>query len=155
MRKVRLDDLDSRMGPADVARPLSDALGTTSVALNHYELAPGDSFAYGFHAHEDQEEVFYVESGLVTFQTADGDVEVGAGELVRFGPGEFQRGVNESDDRATALALGAPREAGETEVRRRCAECGDATPQSIELTDDREAVVARCEACGTETGRFD
>ncbi|MFB6271199.1 MAG: cupin domain-containing protein, partial [Halobacterium sp.] len=121
MRTVRLDDLDSRMGPADVSLPLTDALGAANVALNYYELDAGDSFAYGVHAHQEQEEVFYVLSGTVTFHTLDvddsGDVEDGerevrAGELARFSPGEFQRGVNEGDERVEALAIGAPQDAG-------------------------------------------
>ena len=155
MRKVRLDDLESRMGPASVARPLTDALGTTGVALNYFELDPGESFAYGFHAHENQEEVFYVQEGTVTFRTAAEPVTVGAGELVRFGPGEYQRGRNRGDERVVALALGAPRDAGETEVLRRCEVCEEETPQELALADDRDAVVARCTICDEPTGRFE
>jgi uncharacterized cupin superfamily protein len=154
MEKVRIDDVDSYMGPADVKRPLTKALGAADVALNYYELAPGDSFAFGYHAHEDQEEVFYVQSGTVTFETADDPVAVGPGEAVRFAPGEFQRGVNEGDRRVVALAIGAPRDAGETEVRRHCEDCGERTPNDIEMTDDREALVTRCVECGAVTGRF-
>ncbi len=143
------------MGPADVVRPLTDALGAAELALNYYELAPGESFAYGFHAHEKQEEVFYVQSGTATFTTADGDVEVGPNELVRFGPGEFQRGVNRGDERVVALAMGAPQDAGETEIRRQCPDCGEPTRQRIEMTDERDAIVTLCEECDAETGRFD
>lgn len=172
MRKLSLSDLDSRMGPAAVVRPLTDALGATDVALNYYELDPGDSLSYGFHAHGNQEEVFYVQDGSVTFRTTDGDVTVDAGELVRFGPGEYQRGTNEvseprsdgsadersesagGDDRAVVLALGAPQDAGETEILRECGECGEETPQTLSLADDRSAVVVRCEECGGETDRY-
>jgi uncharacterized cupin superfamily protein len=152
MRKVRLADLENRIGPASVSRPLSDALGTTDVALNYYELAPGESSAYGYHAHAEQEEVFYVESGEVTFRTDDGPVVAGAGELVRFGPGEFQRCVNRADERATLLVAGAPRDGAETAVLRDCESCGGETDQELELVDDH--VVARCAVCGAETGRF-
>ncbi len=154
MRKVTLADLDSRMGPADVVRPLTDALGATDLALNHYELDPGESFAYGFHAHESQEEVFYVQEGTVTFRTADGDVTVEAGELVRFGPGEYQRGVNRGDDRVVALALGAPQDAGETDILRECEDCGGETSQDLSLAEGKSAVVVTCEECGSETGRY-
>ncbi|WP_135821697.1 cupin domain-containing protein [Halostella litorea] len=155
MKRQSLDDMESRMGPADVVRPLTDALGAAELALNYYELAPGESFAYGFHAHEKQEEVFYVQAGTVTFATLDGDVEVGPNELVRFGPGEFQRGVNRGEERVVALAMGAPQDAGETEIRRECPDCGEATRQRVEMTDDRDAVVTLCEDCDAETGRFD
>jgi uncharacterized cupin superfamily protein len=154
MRKRSLDEMDDRMGPADVIRPLTDALGLADLAMNYYELAPGDSFAYGFHAHAEQEEVFFVQEGTATFETDEGDVEVSAGELVRFGPGEFQRGVNRGDERVVALAIGAPQAAGETTVLRDCEDCGGRTPQDIELTDDHDAVVTVCVECGAETGRF-
>ncbi|GAA0264475.1 hypothetical protein GCM10009000_095930 [Halobacterium noricense] len=169
MRKVRLDDLDSRMGPADRNVPLTDALGAANAAFNYYELDAGDSFAYGLHSHENQEEIFHVLAGTVTFETLDvqqsatpddepastEEVEVGAGELVRFGPGEFQRGVNRGDERVRALAIGAPQEAGDTEILRECEDCGETTTQTIELADDHSEIRAVCEACGAVTGRFD
>ena len=154
MKKVALDALDSRMGPADVKRPLSRALDTDEVALNYYELAPGDGFGFGYHRHEGQEEVFYVQRGTVTFETEDGDVDVSAGEAVRFAPGEWQLGTNRGDDRVVALAIGAPADAGRTEMLRECEHCGGRTENRIEMTDDREALVTRCEQCDSETGRF-
>ncbi|MCF2240082.1 cupin domain-containing protein [Halobacterium salinarum] len=155
MRTVRLDDLDSRMGPAARSLPLTDALGLSDAAMNVYELAPGYSFSYGFHAHAAQEEVFYVLAGTVTFRTLDGDVAVSAGELARFGPGEFQRGVNEGDERVRALAVGAPQDAGDTETLRECPDCGGETTQEITLADARDEIHTVCESCGTITGRFD
>ena len=154
MRKRDVSDMKSRMGPASVIRPLTDALGLSDFAMNYYELEPGESFAYGFHAHEKQEEVFYVQSGTVTFETVEDEVEVVAGELVRFGPGEYQRGTNRGDERVVALAMGAPQEAGETEILRECEDCGERTPQTLELTEGKDAILTICEECGGETGRF-
>ncbi|WP_132059310.1 cupin domain-containing protein [Halorussus amylolyticus] len=155
MKKIRIEDVESWMGPADVKRPLTKQLGTTDVAVNYYELAPGDSFGFGYHAHSDQEEVFYVESGTVTFETEGGPVEVSSGEVVRFGPGEFQRGVNRGDERVVSLALGAPKDGGELEMRRDCPECDDRTENAIERAPDADALVTICVECGAETGRFD
>ncbi|MFQ3295815.1 MAG: putative cupin superfamily protein [Halobacteriales archaeon] len=154
MRKQDVTEMDSRMGPASVNRPLTDALGLSNLAMNYYELEPGESFAYGFHAHDQQEEVFYVQSGTVTFETVEGDVTVEAGELVRFGPGEYQQGVNHGEGRVVALAMGAPQEAGETEILRECEVCGERTPHSLELAEAKNAILATCESCGAETGRF-
>lgn len=142
------------MGPADAVHPLTDALGTTDVALNHYELAPGDAMAYGYHAHERQEELFYVVSGTITFETEAGDREVTAGQVVRFGPGEYQRGFNDGDERAVVLAVGAPKEAGDTEILRACPACDRRSPHSLSMAEDQSAVLVTCEECGTETGRF-
>jgi len=155
MHRVRLAEMDDRMGPASVQRPLTDVLGLADVAINYYELAPGDSFAFGFHAHADQEEVFYIQAGTVTFRTSDDPVEVSAGELVRFGPGEYQRGTNEGEDRVVALAIGAPQDPGATEILRACSTCETETPHDIELADDQTAVIARCRECGSVTGRFE
>lgn len=154
MERARIDDIDSWMGPAAVKRPLGEVIGTTDVAINYYELEPGESFSFGYHRHADQEEVFYVQSGTVTFETEDGDVVVEGGEAIRFGPDEWQRGINTGDERVAALALGAPAESGETEIRRECPECDERTSQRIEMTDDRDALVTICEGCESETGRF-
>jgi uncharacterized cupin superfamily protein len=60
MEKVRIDDVNRRIGPASVKRPLTDAIDAAHVALNYYELAPGESFAYGYHSHDSQEELFVI-----------------------------------------------------------------------------------------------
>ncbi|MFD1586666.1 cupin domain-containing protein [Halorientalis brevis] len=154
MERTNVDDVEDRMGPADVKRPVSDALGATDMVLNYYELAPGDSFGFGYHRHADQEEVFYIAQGTVTFETEDGDVTATEGEAVRFEPGEWQLGTNEDDERVIALAMGAPAEMGETEMLRACSDCGGRTEQELELTDDRDAILTICAECGAETGRF-
>ena len=154
METVDIDDIDSWMGPASVKRPVGKALGAKELALNYYELAPGESFAFGYHAHEKQEEVFYVLDGTVTFETDDGEVVVEDGEAIHFEAGEFQRGVNESDERVRALAVGAPAETGELTLLRACESCDGRTEQEIEPTADRDALITRCVDCGTETGRF-
>jgi len=155
MHTVSLDDQHSRMGPASTIYALTDALGASDLALNYYELAPGESTAYGYHSHAAQEEVFYVQSGELTFRTADDDVTVEAGELVRFGPGEFQRSRNTGDEHAVVLAMGAPQDAGETVTRRGCDECGGETVQEIELAEGGDEVLVRCQACGEITGRYE
>ncbi|WP_136717124.1 cupin domain-containing protein [Halorientalis salina] len=155
MDQTNVDDVDDRMGPADVKRPVSDALGTTDMVLNYYELAPGESLGFGYHRHSDQEEVFYIAQGTVTFETEEGDVTATEGECVRFEPGEWQLGTNEGEERVVALAMGAPEEMGDTEMLRECTDCGGRTEQELELTDDRDAILTLCVECGAETGRFE
>jgi uncharacterized cupin superfamily protein len=153
MERTRIDDIDSWMSPADSKRSLSKALGADHLALNHYELAPGDAFGFGYHRHADQEELFYIMAGEATFETEDGDVVVGAGEAIRFAPGEWQLGRNDGEERVVALAIGAPADSGETEILRDCPDCGQRQPIRIEATDDRDALVGICEVCGAETVR--
>ena len=153
MERTAVEDIDSWMGPASVKRSLSNALDAQHLALNYYELAPGETFGFGYHRHADQEELFYVLEGTATFETDDGDVEVAAGEAIRFAPGEWQLGKNESDERVVALALGAPAETGDTEIVRECPDCGERQQMRIDPTEDRDALRAVCEACGAETVR--
>lgn len=152
MEKVAVDDVENDIQPAAVRRRLTESLGLSGFALNYYELEPGDSFAFAYHEHELQEEVFYVISGTATFDTEAGDVVVGPGEAVRFGPGEFQRGWNRGEERVVALALGAPLEYGDGTMLRSCENCGEMTDQRLER--EGEAVVAFCEHCDAETGRW-
>lgn len=154
METVHIADVDRWMGPAAEKKPVSRALGAKHVALNYYELDPGESMGFGYHRHEDQEEVFYVQDGTVTFETEEGDVAVERGAVARFAPGEWQRGTNRGTVRATVLAIGAPRDGGETTILRECPECDERSPQEIERATDAEALVTRCTECGTETGRF-
>jgi mannose-6-phosphate isomerase-like protein (cupin superfamily) len=154
MEKVTIDAVESRMGPASVKRALAGPLDADDIALKYYELEPGDSFGFGYHCHPNQEEVFLVQSGTATFETEDGDVRVEAGEAIRFAPGEWQRGYNDGDERVVALALGAPQAMGDTEMVRHCEDCGGRTHSCVEMTDDRDALVTRCEECDAETGRF-
>lgn len=156
MNKVSIEDIDTppSNSPADVLRPLSQALDTDDLAINYYKLAPGESFGYEYHRHHDQEEVFYIQAGTPTFETEDGDVDVEAGEVIRFAPGEFQLGTNQTDNRVKALALGAPRDSEEIEYLRNCTQCGERTIQAPEITENQEALVIRCSDCGTETDRI-
>lgn len=156
MEKVRISEQQNSVQPAAVMRNLTKPLGLTDLAINYYELEPGDSFAYAYHSHEIQEEVFYVQSGTATFETEEGDVTVDAGEIVRFGRDEFQRGWNHGDERVVALALGAPLEYGTQVKLRYCEPCGEQTDTRLEREDeDGEPVtVAYCAACDAENGRW-
>ena len=156
MERVRIEDVDNDVQPAAAMRKLTEPLGLTDFAMNHYELEPGDSFAFAYHNHAVQEEVFYVIEGTAVFETEEGPVEVGSGEAIRFDRGEFQRGWNRGDGRVVALALGAPLDYGKQIKLRDCPECGEATDNRLERVevDGEEAVVAECTGCGTETGRW-
>lgn len=155
MDSIRIDEIDRQIDAATVLRPLTEALGATNVALNYYELAPGDSFAYGYHRHDKQEEIFLVQDGSVTFETEEGPVTVDAGGAIRFAPGEYQRGVNNGTERVVAFAIGAPQDTGDSEILRDCEACDDRTSHTVEQTENGTERVTRCLVCGDITGRFD
>ena len=155
MERVTIEGIEAVVDSATIKRPLTDALNASHLAINYYELAPGDSFAYGYHMHESQEEVFIVQAGTATFETEEGEIPVEEGEVIRFAPGEYQRGINRGSDRVEAIALGAPQETGESEIFRHCETCEKPTPQGIEWTEDRNAKRTRCTECDEITGRFE
>jgi uncharacterized cupin superfamily protein len=155
MQTIDTDEVEpTAMGDDDLdRRGLTEPLGTSDVAINYYALDPGEAFSGGLHAHLDQEEVFYVIEGTATFETmpaatAEAEtVEVSAGEAVRFAPGEYQQGRNESDDRVVALALGAPRDSTEGRIPQPCEACDS---DVLALARGDEGMVLRCPDCGEE-----
>jgi mannose-6-phosphate isomerase-like protein (cupin superfamily) len=156
MEKVAIEDVEvqnSPLGVHSVRKPVSAALGTEHFAMNYFELAPGESFSGGLHTHHDQEEVFYVESGRCTFTVGleRETVAVDAGELIRFGPGEFQMGVNDGEEPVVGWALGAPgsrHDWDEIESVVDCRKCGEETPHGLELTDEGRFRLT-CTVCET------
>lgn len=142
------------MGINSVRRYVSDALATEHLAIVYYELEPGERFSGGLHTHHDQEEVFYILEGTVTFEyTMDREtVVLGADEAIRFAPGEFQCGRNCSEERVIAIALGAPvpaSSAGATEWLTRCDVCEAETLHGIR-SHDGGIIVSYCTECGNE-----
>jgi len=157
MNKADIDELENSLQPAAVMCHLTEPLGLTDLAMNYYELEPGDSFAFAYHNHEVQEEVFYVQSGTATFETEGGPVEVDAGEIVRFDRGEFQRGWNRGEERLIALALGAPLDYGEQIKLRYCTACGEETDSRLEREEEEDGTavtIGYCKVCGEENGRW-
>ena len=148
MERIAIDEVT----PADVGsdterRSLGDALEATAVAINRYRLEPGNRLA-GLHAHGDQEEVFVVLDGTLTFETLDGAVTVGGGEAVRFSPGEYQSGKNDAEGPATVLALGAPRDTDDLRIPVACPECGH-PDRRLEISGGGGTLT--CLDCGAES----
>lgn len=156
MEKVAIQEVENSLQPAAVMRSLTGPLGLSDVAINYYELEPGDSFAFAYHNHEFQEEVFYIQSGMATFETEEGPVQVSAGELIRFAPGELQRGWNRGENRVIALGIGAPLKYGDGIKLLTCETCGDRTEHRFEREEGDEGPVrvGYCELCDTESGRW-
>lgn len=160
MEKVTIEDVES-LSPPDESIPdgmmadsigsvreLSEALDATGVAINHYELAPGESFTASAHSHGNQEELFYAQSGTVTFETETDDVTVEAGEILRIPPGTRQLGTNRGDEQVTALVLGAPREYEEGgQWMLDCDDCGEYTAHDLDELEAEQREIYRCAEC--------
>ena len=79
-------------------------------------------------------------------------VTVGAGEAIRFAPGEFQEGYNEGVDGVEALAIGAPKGTSDIDFYVACPDCGTETVQGFEV-EERDGTVhsiRTCTECGSE-----
>jgi len=151
MERTHVDDVPAAALSGGSGRyDLGRTLGTTDVALMHYDLDPGEPFSVGYHAHESQEEVFYIVEGTAAFDTESGTVTVEAGEALRFAPGEFQQGYvpPERDTGVTALALGAPPGMDDTIVVFHCDECGEETDHDTDLDEEAGWEHLVCRECG-------
>lgn len=60
---------------------------TNKCRANFVEVEPGN-YAYGYHYHEANEEVFYIISGNGVVRTFDGEIRVKAGDAIGFPTGE-------------------------------------------------------------------
>lgn len=145
MEHTSVEEVESFERAGASVRSLTEALGLGDVAINHYTLEEGERFSSGMHTHEDQEEIFYVLSGEAAFETPDGEVEVGAGEAVRFAPGDYQTGKNAGEGTVEALALGAPKESTDVRVPIPCTECENDDLRAIPADD---GFTFECPECG-------
>jgi uncharacterized cupin superfamily protein len=59
----------------------------TKCRVNFLEVEPGN-YAYGYHYHEANEEVFYIISGTGVVRTPKGEITLKAGDVIAFPAGE-------------------------------------------------------------------
>jgi quercetin dioxygenase-like cupin family protein len=99
--------------PPDLnVRRVGDALGAEEVRLTVWYFEPGEEIQY--HAHNEQEEIFYVIEGEFSLKLGKSGEE----EYIDAGPGTFWLAKpeighghrNVGDERGVVLALGAPPE---------------------------------------------
>ena len=76
----------SQDGNEFTVKPIVAQADVDQCRVNFVEVEPG-SFAYGYHYHETDEEVFYIISGTGIVRTINGDVTVKAGDAITFPTG--------------------------------------------------------------------
>ena len=151
-----VDDAANPLAEHEVRKPVSRALGTDHLAMNYFDLSPGESFSGGLHAHHDQEEVFYVVSGTARFEVGRDreSVTVGPDEVVRFAPGEFQTGgvPAAADEGVVAIALGAPGASHDWDALDSVVYCRECEAEHVHETRPVEDGQFRftCTGCGYE-----
>jgi mannose-6-phosphate isomerase-like protein (cupin superfamily) len=96
-------------------RRLSEPAGLSQMAINRFSAAPGEQLPLAYHAHETQEEAFYVLSGTLAVETPDEEYTVETGDLFAVDPASPQRAYNPADasESVEVLAIGAPPVSGD------------------------------------------
>lgn len=96
-------------------RPVDEVLGLEEMAAKLWYFEPGDEI--GFHAHPEEEELYYVIAGEFSVKTGDPDdpqyTVVGEGTFFAAGPNEPHGHRCIGDGKGVVLALGAPADAGD------------------------------------------
>lgn len=64
-------------------KPIVPADATDRCSANFVEVAPGET-AYGYHWHEENEEIFYVISGEAAVKTERGEIRLKRGDAIGF-----------------------------------------------------------------------
>lgn len=153
MQTIDINQLSPESNESNL-QSVSNPLDTDDFAMNYYLLDPGQNFSDGLHTHVDQEEAFFVLEGEATFEakpepTAESStVTIGEGQMVRFAPGEYQQGRNESESSVRALAIGAPKGSTDVRVATACRECGKSEYLEYDLA--VEPPVLECPECGMQ-----
>lgn len=169
METAELDAIDGTAHPietASVIRSIGDAVDAQDVALVYYELEPGEAFSGALHTHHDQEEIFYILSGTATFLSGleREEVTVPAGSVIRFAPGDFQVGMNRTNETVSALVIAAPsrqHEWDEVELYFECRQCEVErrhTPDPIDSTEWKTGQIdleITCKECGSSFSTAD
>ena len=157
MKQCSLDEVELVHLSEDASLwSLREPLGANDVAINRFQLAPRSRVPWGLHAHYDQEELFIVIDGTLTFETLNGERSLGTDEAIRFAPGEFQTAKNETGETVTYLAIGAPAGSDDIRIPLPCPTCDNHELQ-LDMNDDGlrclacgESVPAECQVCGED-----
>jgi uncharacterized cupin superfamily protein len=93
------------LGEGPGFRKIRSALGVTAFGVNAVVIPPG--IESGAHYHDEQEELYFVHSGVLEIEFGDGTTHrLDAGSLVRVAPSTVRRLRNGGDVDAIYLAVG-------------------------------------------------
>ena len=114
---VAADEVEDFYAGTDVPgefRSLTDALGSTQVALSLIRVPPHSDFEQGTgHFHDETEEVYLVTRGTLTMRFGDDVHEILAGTAVRVAPGTVRSHRNRGDEPVEVWAISRKRDGGD------------------------------------------
>lgn len=76
-------EINSQNGNSFEVKTIIPQSQTDKCQANFVEVAPGN-YAYGYHYHEENEEVFYIISGQAVVKTPKGDINLKTGDAICF-----------------------------------------------------------------------
>jgi len=114
---VAADEVEDFYAGTDVPgefRSLTDALGSTQVALSLIRVPPHSDFEQGTgHFHDETEEVYLVTRGTLTMRFGDDVHEILAGTAVRVAPGTVRSHRNCGDEPVEMWAISRQQDGGD------------------------------------------
>ncbi|WP_255170550.1 cupin domain-containing protein [Natrononativus amylolyticus] len=104
------DDVEPMAANGRECRSISDAVAFEHVGVNVFDATPGAQIPLVYHAHEDQEEVFFVSSGTIRVETPGETFAIDEGQFFAVEPGNPHRAFvpDDADESTTVVAVGAP-----------------------------------------------
>lgn len=93
-----------------IQRAIGEAAGLENLAVNRYEVNPGESIPLAYHFHDEQEEMFYILKGTLHVETPEGEYTIASDEVFIVEPDNPQRAFNpeEAEGKLKVLVVGAP-----------------------------------------------
>lgn len=154
-RKVDVAELPNTPNPTTEKKQVDEAVGATEFGFNVYTANPGERVPWGYHAHPDHEELFYVLSGELVVETEDGQFRVGPDEAF-FVPRGKPNLARAGDETVRFVAVGAPKASDGAVISEECPACGEVGGRDYDVrtVDGTETYVLSCASCGAETDRF-
>lgn len=108
--KASPEEIDPRIPETFGGRTwfLKDSLDTDHIGFTILELEPNENAPE--HSHDEQEEIYYVESGAVDVNVNGESVSLAEGEVIKL-DAEDTRQVRNRDEPSRLVLVGAPRDA--------------------------------------------
>jgi mannose-6-phosphate isomerase-like protein (cupin superfamily) len=100
--------------PCDLRR-LSEPAGLEQLAINYFRAEPGEMLPLSYHYHDEQEEAFFVLSGVLSVETPEKTYRIEEYGLFSVDPESPQRAFNPESaaEPVCVLAIGAPPVSGD------------------------------------------
>lgn len=149
-RKVDVEALESVPALCREKKEVDEEVGAEAFGFNVYEADPGEQIPWGYHRHPEHEELFYVISGALAFETPEDTYRVESGEAFFIPEDHPNEAQAVGDEPARVVAVGAPKATDQAVLSEECPECGEVTDREFEKVRENDEQVVRlyCTNCG-------